>query len=126
MKIILSIIFNAFILYIMFFLLNTSKEVWITVEWWFKTYLIWWTLLWILNTTIRPILKIVTLPLFLLLLWLVTFIVNGWVLYFFEIFINILDIPWVVYKINWWINLIISIAIFTILNMIYPLLFSKD
>jgi hypothetical protein len=29
------------------------------------------------------------------------------------------------YSINWWVNFIIAVAIFTILNMFYSLLFSK-
>jgi uncharacterized membrane protein YvlD (DUF360 family) len=38
---------------------------------------------------------------------------------------NILQISWIWYTINWWTNFIIAVAIFTILNMFYTLLFFK-
>ena len=126
MKIIFSILINAFILFFMTLLLNTSYETWITVEWWWKMYMIWWIILWLINVTIKPILKLLSLPLFFVFFWLVVFIINWVVLWLFDIIINkILIIEWVMYKINWIVNFIIAVAIFTILNMFYSLLFSK-
>ena len=130
MKVLLSILFNAFILYAMVYLLDAnpwkSVEVWITVAWWLKTYLFWWIILWIINITIKPILKILALPLFFVFLWLVTFVINWLILWLFDYIINdILLIPWISYTINWPVNFIIAVAIFTILNMFYSLLFSK-
>jgi uncharacterized membrane protein YvlD (DUF360 family) len=49
-----------------------------------------------------------------LILGLLTYIIN-----------NILQISWIWYTINWWTNFIIAVAIFTILNMFYTLLFFK-
>lgn len=130
MKILFSILLNASILYLLEYFLwpNSSWTVtaWITVAWWIKTYLIWGLILWLLNTTIKPILKILSIPLFFVFLWLVSFLVNWVVLWLFDRILNtILLIPWVAYTINWWINFIIAVAIFTILNMVYSLLFSK-
>jgi len=130
MRILFSILINALILFLMTYLLasNPDKwiEAWIIVTGWWKTFLIWWIILWILNFTIRPILKILTIPLFIVFLWLVVFIVNAIILKVFDYIVNeILMIPWVSYSINWWINFIIAVAIFTILNMFYSLLFSK-
>ena len=126
MKIIFSILINALILFSMTFLLNTSLETWIIVAWWLKTYIIWWIILWLINITIKPILKLVTLPLFFLFFWLVVFIINWIILMLFDFIINnLLIIQWVSYTINWNINLVIAVAIFTILNMFYSLLFSK-
>jgi len=130
MRILFSILINALILFLMTYLLasNPDKaiEAWIIVTWWWKTYLIGGIILWILNFTIRPILKILTIPLFIVFLWLVVFIVNAIILKVFDYVVNdILMIPWVSYSINWWINFIIAVAIFTILNMFYSLLFSK-
>ncbi len=130
MKIFLSILFNSLILFALTYLLSENPEkwieAWILVEWWIKTYIIWWVLLWIINTTIKPILKILSLPLFFVFLWLVSFIVNWVILWLLDyIFNKILVIPGVSYSINGAINFIIAVAIFTILNMFYSLLFSK-
>ena len=126
MKILLSILFNAFILYVLTYLLNTDIENWIAVAWGIKTYIFWWVILWLINITIKPILKILSLPLFFVFLWLVSFLVNWVVLWLFDYIVNqLLIIPWISYSINWPINFVIAVAIFTILNMFYSLLFSK-
>ncbi len=135
MKILFSILWNAWILYLMTFLLgaNTSwtLSAWIVTSWWIKTYLIWGLILWLINITIKPILKILSIPLFFVFLWLVSFLVNWVIILLFNHVINdVLIIPWVSYTItgeglNWWINFIILVAIFTILNMIYSILISK-
>lgn len=130
MRVIFSILFNALILYAMVYFLgmDTSKSLseWIVVEWWIKTYLLGWIILWILNTFIKPLLKILALPLFLVFLGLVHFLINGVVLFLFDKLINeILLIEWISYHIVGWGNFIIAVAIFTILNMFYSILFSK-
>ena len=133
MKVLFSILFNAFILYALTFLLGANPARWIeagiVVEWWIETYLIWWIILWLLNVTIKPILKLLSLPLFLLFYWLVTLVINWIILKLLDyIYNDILMIDWVSYHIVWWvfsINFLIAVAIFTILNMFYSLLFSK-
>lgn len=133
MKILLSIIINALILYALTFLLweNASKGIssWIIVEWWLTTYIIWWVILWIINITIKPVLKILSLPFFFLFYWIALLLINGVILRLLDYFLNdILVIDWVSYHINWWvfsINFLIAVAIFTILNMFYSILFSK-
>ena len=130
MKIVISILFNALVLYLLKFFLGESVD-WsvaagIIVEWWWQTYIIWWIILWIINSTIRPILKIFSLPLFLLFLWMVHFFINWIILWLLDyIFSDILMIPWISYHIDWWINFVIAVAIFTILNTLYSFLFSK-
>jgi putative membrane protein len=129
-KIFVSIIFNALILYAITFLLweNVDKwiEAWVIVSGWWKTYIIWWFILWVINVIIRPILKILSLPLFFVFLWLVSFVINGVIIWLLDYILNnILMIDWVSYEIKWVINFIIAVAIFTILNTLYSLLFSK-
>ena len=139
MKILFSILINAGILYVITFLLGEnaswSIQAWIIL--WcddcgyssmqaLKTYAIGWIILWIINTTIRPVLKILSLPLFFLLFGLASFLVNGLVLYLFTFIINdLLIIPWVWYEVNGGINFVIAVAIFTVLNTLYSLLFFK-
>lgn len=136
-KVLLSIIFNALILFGITFLLseNSAKDLGsaIIVTWGISTYLIWWTVLWLINATIRPILKILSLPLFFVFFGLVSILINGIILFLLNYILNnVLQIPGVSYYIageqfwvHWWINFIIAVAIFTILNMIYSLLFNK-
>lgn len=130
MKIIFSIIINALILFLMTYFLwpNIEKwiEAWIIVTGWIKTYLIWGIILWVLNAVVRPILKILSLPLFFIFFGLVIFVVNGVILKLFDHIVNkILVIPNVSYTIEWWVNFIIAVAIFTVLNIVSQLLFSK-
>lgn len=130
MKILFSILINALILYLMTYLLAANPDKWIeagiAVAWWLKTYLLWGIILGLINVFIRPVLKILSLPLFFVFLWLVSILINWIVLKLFDYIINdILMVPWMSYSINWWINFIIAVAIFTILNMFYSLLFSK-
>lgn len=130
MKILLSILFNAGILFALVYFLDADSakniSAGIQVEGSYTTYLLGGIILGVMNIIIRPILKILTLPLFLVFLWLVHFIINGLILYIFDIIINdILLIEWISYKIIWWSNFVIAVAIFTILNMVYSILFSK-
>ena len=139
MKILISIIINALILYIITYLLGPNPIKWIeagitlacdncsytSIEA-LKTYFIGWIVLWVINVTIRPVLKILSLPLFFLFFWAVVFIINAVVLRLFTYIINdVLAISWVAYSINGWINFVIAVAIFTVLNMVYSLLFFK-
>ncbi len=139
MKILISIIINGFILYAITYLLweNTWMNVWAWVILWcidcsylsaeaIKTYIIWWIILWVINVTIKPILKILSLPFFFLFFWFAVFIINAIVLKLFTYIINdVLIIPGVWYSIDWRVNFIIAVAIFTILNMVYSILFFK-
>jgi putative membrane protein len=139
MKILFSILINASILYIITYLLWANEAQWIangvTLWCWecsysspsaWITYVIWWIILWIMNITIRPLLKILSLPFYLIFFSLVGFVVNAVILKLFDYIVNdLLIIPNVWYTINWTLNFIIAVAIFTFLNMFYSLIFSK-
>ena len=139
MRILFSIIINAWILFAMTYLLSANNDKWIT-DWitlacqWcsftsieaIKTYILGGILLWIINVVIRPILKILSLPFYLIFFSLVAFIVNWIILLLFDYILNtILIIPGIWYSINWTMNFIITVAIFTFLNMLYSLIFNK-
>jgi putative membrane protein len=138
MKILLSILINAAILYAITYFLwpnaGESLEAWIilgcdcsytSIEA-LKTYLIWGIILGVINVTVRPILKILSLPLFFLFFGLLSFVINWVLLYLFTYIINdILIISGVGYEINGTLNFVIAVAIFTVLNTLYSLLFFK-
>ncbi len=139
MKILFSILYNAGILFAMTYLLGPSIdgsiEAGIVLGCWdcsynsldaWKTYLTGGIILWVINVTIRPILKILSLPLFFVFFGLVVFIINWVLLKLFDYIVNqLLIIPGVSYTIMGWQNFIIAVAIFTVLNMVYSILFSK-
>ena len=136
MKILLSIIINSLILFVIaYFLQKNSSWTWVIIAGWlydysdifaWKTYLLWGIVLGLINLTIKPILKIVSIPLFFIFFWLVVFIVNAIILYLLDfILTDILIIKWIWYHISWMIEFTIAVVIFTILNMIYSLLFFK-
>lgn len=139
MKILFSIIINALILLAIAYLLGPNwpkwVEAWVVLWCWdceylsqqaLATYFFWWLILWIINLVIKPILKILSLPLFFLFFWLVVFVVNAIILWLLSYIINVIFvIPGISYEINGWLNFIIAVAIFTFLNMFYSLLFNK-
>jgi putative membrane protein len=139
MKILLSIIINSLILFIIAYFLqaNTLKHLdsgiilgcsdcsYNSILAW-KTYLLWWIVLGLMNIIIKPILKILSIPLFFIFFWLVVFIVNAIILFLLDyILTDLLIIKWIWYHINWILEFTIAVVIFTILNMIYSLLFFK-
>lgn len=134
-----QVVFNAVILYLITYLLWANEAIgttnWITLwcidcgyssfQAW-KTYFVWGIILWFLNAIIKPILKILTLPLYFVLMWAVSLVINATVLFLLWFIINdMLAISGVAYNINGVINFIIAVAIFTFLNTIYSILFSK-
>ena len=127
MRVLFSILINAWILFVIAFLLPATETIpeWVTVVWWWKTYVIWGVILWLMNVTIKPILKILSLPLFFLSFWLMWFATNALILWLLSTIFEILWIQTISYEIYGWINYAIAVAIFTILNMVSSLLFSK-
>nr|MDD3719708.1 phage holin family protein [Candidatus Gracilibacteria bacterium] len=140
MKILFSIILNALILYIIVILLGENTKEGISagvtlgcgescspnsIEAW-KTFLIGGIILGLINILVKPILKILSFPLYILSLGLIGIVINAIILGLLTYVLNdILQIPGVGYTINSWVNFIIAVAIFTILNMFYSLLFFK-
>ena len=131
MKFLFSIILNASILFLIWFLLNNDTNqsaVIVSPEWIYawKTYLLWGIVLGFLNIFVKPVLKLIWLPLFFI-YPIVSLIINAIILWLLSKTINnflntIVDMK---FEINWAINFIIAVAIFTILNMLYSLLFNK-
>lgn len=129
MKIIISIALNAFILYFLEYLLSWDKSLWIWA-WitasWPLAYIFWWILLWFINSTIKPVLKVLSLPFFFLFFWLTSIIINAITLWLLQYILNdFLKIEWISYTINWWFDFIVAVAIFSILNIIYSLILNK-
>ncbi len=130
MKIIFSIILNGSILFAIWYFLNTPNHpdsivvLPSGIESW-KIYLLWWLILWVLNSTVKPVLKLLWLTLFFI-YPIVLLVINIFILWLLQWIINdVLVIDWFKYQINWITNYIIAVAIFVILNMLYGILFSK-
>jgi putative membrane protein len=130
MKIFFSVLLNISILYLLTFLLTWNIDSWLS-DWikvigWWKTYVMAWIILGLLNITVKPVLKILSLPFSLFFLGFTVFLVNAAILFLLDYIINIIiAFPWISYSIDWPINFIISVAIFTFLNIIYSLLFNN-
>ena len=114
MKIIISILFNALILFAITYFLPDVKALWEL-----KLFFIGWVVLWVLNFFVRPILKIIWLPFILFTFWLFILVINGIILFLLEKIIIGLNIEWVSFALNGTANFIIAVAIFTIFNTIY-------
>ncbi len=127
MKILFWIFLNSSILYLIQFLLNTTDypDAVVFSGWW-KVFLLGWIILWLLNYTIKPLLKLLGFPFMILTGWLFSLVINSIILWLLQEAINSILMLWdITYKINLWVNFIIAVAIFTILNILYSLLFNK-
>lgn len=127
MKVFVWILFNALMLFIIQYFIpyNETLKEWVLVTWWITTYIIGWVILWVLNFTVKPILKIFGFPLIILTLWLFSLVINGILLLLIQKIIYVLNVNWSTYEINWALNFIIAVAIFTIFNTIYSVLIKK-
>lgn len=130
MKIIISILLNSFTLYILEYFLSWDLAKWlkpgILVEWWNLAYIFWGIILGLINSTIKPILKVLSLPFFFLFFWISSIIINWVTLWLLEFVLNdFLRIEGISYQINWWFDFIVAVAIFSILNIIYSLILIK-
>jgi uncharacterized membrane protein YvlD (DUF360 family) len=85
--ILLSIIINAIILYWL-----NYYQFWISIEttYWnaIEAYLILGFIFWIVNFWLKKIISLISFPLRRLSFWLISILINVWILYFFENLIN--------------------------------------
>ncbi|MBW7954740.1 phage holin family protein [Candidatus Gracilibacteria bacterium] len=131
MKILFSIILNASILFVIWYMLNTDTNPTAVVvlpdginAW--KTYLLGGVILGFLNIFVKPVLKLIGLPLFFI-YPIISLIINAIILWLLSQTINnfLNTITYMRFEINGVFNFIIAVAIFTILNIVYSLLFNK-
>ncbi|EKE29480.1 MAG: hypothetical protein ACD_2C00164G0001 [uncultured bacterium (gcode 4)] len=125
MKIFFSIFFNALILYAIAFFMPVVWDTWVVANWGIQLYFIGWVILGLLNFVVKPLLKLIWLPFMLLTFWLFILVINGIILYLLQRIIAGLNIPNVVFEINWALNFIIAVAIFTVFNIIYNTFLKK-
>ena len=83
----------------------------IFVEWGIRAFTVVWFIFWILNYFIKPILKLISLPLIFLSAWLFTFLINWVVIYLTEYFVKMSPNLWVVFEIKWWLSSYLIVAI---------------
>ncbi len=92
-ELIISIIINAIILFfVSTFIPELGFKVISSSYWALATFFILWTIFWFLNIVIKKILKIITLPLKYLTLWLSSLIINIGMFYLFELVLRSYDI----------------------------------
>jgi len=131
MKILFAIIFNAIILGIIAYLLpyDPATHTWVLTSWdsfsenWWKIFFIGWIILWLLNAIIKPILKIISFPFMLLTMWLFTIVINWIILWIFQEILLKFNLSGVEYQIKWVLEFVIAVAIFSVFNTIYNILF---
>ena len=118
MKIFFSILLNASILYAIALLI---PEVVTNGGW--QLYLIAGVILGVLNTFIKPILKVLGFPFIIITFGLFTLVINGVILLLLQKIITLLNIAGVSYHIDGWVNFAIAVVIFSIFNTIYGAFF---
>lgn len=116
MKILISIAFNALILYAIAYFLPDG----VTVSGGWKLYFIGGFILGILNFLVKPLLKIIGFPFMLVTFGAFTLVINGILLYLLQIIIQNLHYGEIMsFSINNFLSYAIAIAILSFLNTIY-------
>lgn len=113
-ELIINILFNTIILYVVneyfnqiwFNVISTNYNI-------ITTFLILWIIFWFLNNILKKILKIVTIPLKIITLWLSSIIINILIFYVFEAVINNSNL-WITINISSIVSVIILSIIITI------------
>lgn len=118
MRIFLSIFFNGLILFGVSYFLPE-----ITATGGLKLYFIAGVLLGLLNTFVKPILKIFGFPFIILTLGLFSLVINGVILGLLQKAVEALNIAEVTYAFNGWANFAIAVVIFSIFNTLYGTFF---
>ena len=96
MKLVKQLILNIIINWAILFLIERYMPEWFSVNSsWFNTiatfWILWW-IFWILNSVVKNIAEVITLPIKYLTFWLSSLAINIWVFYLFKYIINSLDI----------------------------------
>ena len=99
----------------------------ITITWWIMAFLIPWLFLGILNTVLKPLLKLISLPLVVLTAWLFTWVINAIILYLLEFITQMFQIWDMVFSIEGWIIMwyIFTAFLLTVMNSIAHWLIKK-
>jgi len=121
--ILLSIIINALILFVL-----NYYSFWISIETTYENqieaYLVLWFIFWIVNFWLKKIISIISFPLRWLSFWLISVLINVWILYFFENFINTnyADIATITLSWDWIKVLIVSVVVSLAYSLLSKLL----
>ena len=121
--ILLSIIINALILFVL-----NYYSFWISIETTYENqieaYLVLWFIFWIVNFWLKKIISIISFPLRWLSFWLISILINVWILYFFENFINTnySDIARITLSWDWIKVLIVSVVVSLAYSLLSKLL----
>jgi putative membrane protein len=118
MRIFLSIVANGLILFAIQYFLPE-----VVAEGGWKLYFVGGVVLGLLNTFVKPILKIFGFPLIVLTLGLFSIVINGVILALLEKIIALLNIAGVAFSTGSFVNFAISVVIFTLFNTLYSAFF---
>lgn len=111
MNFIKKIILGILASWLAIFLTTYYFPEYISVEWWVKAFLIAGLIFWTLNFFIKPILKLISLPLIIISAWLFTFLINWAVIYMTEYFVKMSPNLWIVFQIKWWFMSYLIVAV---------------
>lgn len=128
MHLIFSIVINASIFFILGYIftkyrpegsIEIGKYVW-------QTYLVAGTILWVLNYTIKPMLQIIGIPFSLFFSWITRLVIHAIILWLISFIMErVLVFEWITFKIHGFLNFLIAVILFTVINMVYSILFRK-
>lgn len=125
MKIFFSILLNGLILYIIYYFLGSESVIVEGGEYGWQAFALWWLILWLLNSTVKPLLKLLGFPLFFI-YPIVILVINAIILWLLWITLNeILALDGIRYDILGGIDFVIATFIAAFFNGVFGLLFGK-
>lgn len=116
----LGIALNGIALYIVTYALSE-----VTYEGGFKFFLIGSIIIGILNSILKPILKIISFPLVFLTAGLFLIVINGAILFAFDYVLDVIDITGISFNLSGFKNYLAAALLFGIINWIEHLFFKK-
>lgn len=121
MHILISVAFNALILWAIAYFLpfDTVTGTGVIASGGWQLYLAGGIILGILNGVVRPILKLLGFPFVIMTFGLFILVINGIILKLLEKIIYVLNINGVTYSIEGFVNFAIAVAIFSVFNIVY-------
>ena len=125
MKIFFSILLNGLILYIIYYFLGSESVIVEGGEYGWQAFALWGLILWLLNATVKPFLKLLWFPLFFI-YPIVVITINAIILWLLWVTLNeILALDGIRYEIIGKVNFLIATIIAAFLNGVFGLLFGK-
>ncbi len=118
-KFLSAVFINTLVIYI---ISKYMPFLWFTIDFKvcsFEIYLFIWFVFWFLDTIVKAVVKILTLPLNILTLWLFSIVINVLFIYLFQYVINNYMFDIAIVHLWTWVNVLITSVLIRVFNLLF-------